>query len=371
MDRRQLLILAGAAGASATAHAAFAETGEPPVSGKAQALYRRALVLDANLSPPFDGKFPLSKATLDIVRQSGVTICKTTLGGFDNGFEDTLGDIAVCQQAIELYPDLFMQVRKAEELALAKKTGRVGIIFSFEGVGMLEGKLDRIELLRDLGVRVMQLSYNKTSPFGAGVMAPVEQSGLTDLGRQAVDKMNTLGVAVDLSHASRRMTTEVIALSKKPVLITHGGCAEIYDHPRNKTDEQLKAVADKGGAVGIYDLPYLAASPHQPTVDDYMAHMTHALKICGEDHVGIGSDQSMAPFDDSPQGMADFQKDVEARKKAGVSAPGEDRPTYVVGMNTPRRCEVICDALLKRGYSERVTEKVLGLNFARALTEIW
>ena len=371
MDRRQLLIAAGAAGLSATASVAFADTAEPPVSAKARALYRRALVLDANLSPPLDGKFPLSKATLDIVRQSGVTLCKTTLGGFDNGFEDTLGDIAVCQQAIELYADLFMQVRKAEEFALAKRTGRVGIIFSFEGVGMLEGKLDRIELFRDLGVRVMQLSYNKTSPFGAGVMAPVEQSGLTDLGKQAIDKMNALGVAVDLSHASRRMTGEAIAQSKKPVLITHGGCAAVYDHPRNKTDEQLKAVADKGGTVGIYDLPYLAASPHQPTVDDYMAHMTHALKICGEDHVGIGSDQSMAPFDDSAEAMAAFQQDVENRKKAGVSAPGEDRPPYVVGLNNPRRCEVICDALLKGGYSERVAEKVLGLNFVRALTEIW
>jgi membrane dipeptidase len=372
VDRRQVLITAGAAGLAATASAAFADATEPPVSAKARALYSRCLVLDANLSPPFgDGTLPLPKASLDLARQSGVSVCKTTLGGFDDGFEATMGDIAFCQKLTELYPDLFMQVRKAEEFALAKKTRRVGIIFSFEGVGMLEGKLDRIELFRDLGVRVMQLSYNKTSPFGAGVMAPVEQSGITDLGRKAVEQMNTLGVAVDVSHASRRMASEVIALSKKPVLITHGGCAAVYDHPRNKTDEQLKAVADKGGAVGIYDLPYLCASPRQPNVDDYMAHMVHALKVCGEDHVGIGSDQSMTPFDDSPKAMAAFQQDVENRKKAGVSAPGEDRPPYTAGLNNPRRAEVICDGLLKRGYSERVAEKVLGLNFTRALTEIW
>ncbi len=367
MDRRQLLILAGA---SAAASAAFADDAAA-VSPRAKALYRRALVLDANLSPPFSGSLPMSKAELEIARQSGVSICKTSLGGFGNNFEDTLGDISLCQQAVEIHPDVFLQVRKAEDFARAKREGKVGIIFSFEGVEMLEGKLDRITLFRGLGVRVMQLSYNKTSPFGAGVLAPVEQSGLTDLGRQAVERMNTIGVAVDLSHASRRMTGEVLALSKKPVLITHGGCASVYDHPRNKTDEQLKALADKGGTFGIYDLPYLAASPHQPTVDDYMAHMTHALNVCGEDHVGIGSDSSMAPFDNSPAAMAEFQKDVEARKKAGVSAPGEDRPPYVIGLNTPRRCEVICDALPKRGYSERVAEKVLGQNFARALTDIW
>jgi membrane dipeptidase len=370
MDRRQLLILAGAAGASAAAPAAFAED-EPPVSARASALYRRALVLDANLAPAFSGSLPLSAADLDIARRSGVSVCKTSLGGFGNNFEDTLGDISLCQQVVELYPEIFMQVRKAEDFARAKREGKVGVIFSFEGVEMLEGKLDRIMLFRGLGVRVMQLSYNKTSPFGAGVLAPVEQSGLTDLGRKAVDMMNNLGIAVDLSHASRRMTGEVLALSKKPVLITHGGCAAVYDHPRNKTDEQLKAVADKGGTFGVYDLPYLCASPKQPTVDDYMAHLTHALQVCGEDHVGIGSDESMAPFDNSPAAMAAFQKDVEARKKAGVSAPGEDRPPYVIGLNNPRRCEVICDALLKRGYSERVAEKVLGLNFARALTDIW
>ena len=372
MDRRRMLTAAGAAVVSLAATPGFAETAEPPVSAQAQGVYRRALVLDANLSPPFDdGKLPMSKASLDIARSSGVSVCKTTLGGFNGDFEETLEEISFCQQVIELYPDLFMQVRKAQDMALAKRTGRIGIVFSFEGVTMLADKLDRIELFRGLGVRVMQLSYNVASPFGAGVMAPVDQSGITDLGRQAVDKMNALGVAVDLSHASRRMTSEAIALSKKPVLITHGGCAEVYDHPRNKTDEQLKAVADKGGTVGIYDLPYLCASPRQPTVDDYMAHMVHALKVCGEDHVGIGSDQSMAPFDDSPAAMTAFQKDVENRKKAGVSAPGEDRPPYTAGLNNPRRCEVICDALLKQGYPERVADKVLGQNFVRALTDIW
>jgi membrane dipeptidase len=370
MDRRQLLLAAGAAGLATAASPAFADA-PAAISPKAQALYKRALVLDANLGPPIDGTLPLPKAAIDIVRRSGVSVCKTTLGGFNEGFEDTLGEIAFGQQLVELYPDLFLQVRKAEDFARAKREGKVGIIFSFEGVDMLDGKLDRIDLFRDLGVRVMQLSYNKTSPFGAGVLAPVEQSGLTDLGRKAVDKMNTIGVAIDLSHASRKMTGEVMALSKKPVLMTHGGCAAVYDHPRNKTDEQLKALADKGGAFGIYDLPYLAASPHQPNLDDYMAHMTHALKVCGEDHVGIGSDSSMAPFDNSPAGLAEYQKQNDARKAAGVAAPGEDRPAYVIGLNVPNRCEVICDALLKRGYSERVAEKVLGQNFARALTEIW
>jgi len=123
--------------------------------------------------------------------------------------------------------------------------------------------------------------------------------------------------------------------------------------------------------IGIYDLPYLTASPRQPTIDDYMAHLTHALEVAGEEHVGVGSDVGIAPFDSSPAGMAEFSRELKERRAAGLSAPEEDRPTYVVGLNIPRRMEVIADRLLSRGYSAAVTEKVLGANFARVFTRIW
>jgi membrane dipeptidase len=183
--------------------------------------------------------------------------------------------------------------------------------------------------------------------------------------------MNAQGVAVDVSRANPKTTADAIALSSKPVLMTHAGCASVHPHPRNKTDEQMRALAAKGGVMGIYDLPYLAASPKQPTTDDYMAHMGHALKVMGEDHVGVGSDASIEPFDTSDKGMEEFNKSETERQKAGLAAPEEDRPTYVEGLNHPRRVEVIASQLLKRGYSERTTEKVVGENFARVLREIW
>src|SRR5262249_8859504 len=158
------------------------------------------------------------------------------------------------------------------------------------------------------------------------------------------------GVAVDISHANKATSLDVLAASTKPVLITHAGCTVVHNHPRNKDDDLLRAVANKGGVVGIYDLPYLAASPKQPTLDDYMAHMTHALDICGEDHVGTGSDSSLPPWTTSPEGEKQIQDSLAYRKKTGVAAPEEDRPMYVIGLNTNRRTEVIADALLKRGY---------------------
>jgi membrane dipeptidase len=370
MNRRQFALNAGSLlGLSMGVASPFpARAVSPAVTASARGLYRRALVLDCNLD--LGDSFPLSQATLDTFRSSGLNVIKTTIGGIDESLESAVGDIALYQQAIEFHPDVLMQVRRVADITAAKRENKLGIIFSFEGVAMLDGKLERIELFRHLGVRVMQLSYNNASAFASGVMAS-PASGLTELGHSAVAKMNELGVAIDLSHANAATTRDAMTASSRPVLMTHAGCSAIHDHPRNKTDEQLRSLADKGGVIGIYDLPYLTASPRQPELKDYMDHMAHALSVCGEDHVGIGSDQSVQPFDTSPKAVEEFQQVLAKRRATGVAAPEEDRPLYVVGLNTPNRCEIIADGLLKRGYPARVVEKVLGSNFVRAFNDIW
>lgn len=340
------------------------------VSSEAAKLYQNALVFDANLNPPLQDKFPFPQSMLDMIRQSGVNAVKTSLGGIQDSFEDTVSTIAFFQRIFEEYPDVFLQVRRHRDFAEAKQTKRMGVLLSFEAVSMLEDKTDRIGLFRDLGVRVMQLTYNKASPFGTGVLGDPNGS-LTALGAKAAAEMNAQGVAIDLSHSNEPTSLAVLQIASKPALVTHAGCAAIHPHPRNKSDALLRALAQKGGVIGIYDLCYLTASPKQPDLDDYMTHMVHALDICGEDHVGIGSDSALGPWDTSPKAMAEYQKNEDERHKAGVAAPEEDRPLYVVGLNTPRRSEIIADALLKRGYTARVAEKVLGLNFTNALGRIW
>ena len=223
------------------------------------------------------------------VRDSGVTAIKSTLGGATGTFEEAVADIAAADQLIEDRPDVFLKVRTIAELKRCKPEKRMGVIYSFEAASPLGDQLDRITLFRGLGVRVMQLCYNRKTPFGVGCLDG-ETGGLTELGRQAIAKMNELGVAVDLSHANTQTTAEGIAASKKPPIITHAGCRAVYMHPRNKEDRELKALADKGGVIGIYMLPFLTPSPKQPMLADYMQHMEHALKVCGEDHVGVGSD---------------------------------------------------------------------------------
>tara|TARA_R110002167_G_scaffold127057_2_gene308331 strand:+ start:2627 stop:3781 length:1155 start_codon:yes stop_codon:yes gene_type:complete len=334
-------------------------------------LYRNAMVIDGNLVGPFDDAAPLDRDTADQVRSSGLTAFKLSIGGSTGGHDATNAEIAALDTAISLSPDVYMNIRTAADLLEAKHTGRVGVIYSFEGVDMLDGQVDTIDHFSALGVRVMQLSYNTASPFASGVMVPPPSSGLTPLGHAAVARMNRLGVTLDISHADEPSSLAAIAASSRPVAITHAGCDAVYPHPRNKSDAVLKAVADSGGVVGIYGLSYISAGPEQQSLDDYLAHMLHALAVCGEDHVGIGSDALLTAFDTSPDSMAEWDASIAARAAAGVAAPGEGRPPFVTGLNRPDRPAIIARALLDRGQPVRVVEKILGTNFQRVFAETW
>lgn len=367
MIDRRALIQAAAALPAAIAAPGLARAAADPASR----LYRTAMVIDANLIAPLDSERRLDAETAKAVRASGLTALKMTIGGSSGGFADTSADIAEFDRAIALNADLYTKVTRPADLARAKRAGRVGIIYSFEAATMLEGRVDRIDQFAALGVRVMQLGYNTDSPFASGVLSPQPGSGLTSIGREAVARMNARGVTLDLSHADEASSLAALGASKTAALITHAGCAAVHDHPRNKSDAVLRALADRGGVVGIYELCFLSAGPAQQGLDDYMAHLDHALSVCGEDHVGVGSDALLTAFDTSAENMAVWDKDIAARKAAGVGAPGEGRPPFVVGLNRPDRSLVIAREMLRRGRPPRVVEKVLGANFRRVFAETW
>ncbi|HET7561182.1 MAG TPA: membrane dipeptidase [Rhodanobacteraceae bacterium] len=333
----------------------------------AASLYRNAFVLDCNTLASVGLQFADAPG-FQALRDSGLSALKSTLGGANGTFEETVADIAAAQKLIEQHPDLFIKVKGHADLERAKPENKVAVIFSFEAASPLEDKLDRIDLFRQFDVLVMQLTYNHKTPFGVGCLDG-ETGGVTELGRNAIARMNTLGVALDVSHANTQTTAEGIALSTRPPVITHSGCRAVFKHPRNKRDQEMKALADKGGVMGIYMLPFLAPDDKQPMLADYMQHMVHALKVCGEDHVGIGTDSMF--FTVTDQDLQAIKEDEERRRKMGVGAPGENRPPYIPDINTPRKLEYVAGALLKHGYSARVAEKVLGLNFSRVFKEIW
>jgi membrane dipeptidase len=332
------------------------------------ALYKNAIVIDSLCGPLTDMDAPPTAETLAAVRQSGITAINFTIS--DQTFEGTVANISALEMLVEQHPEAFLIVRRHSDIARAKRENKVGIMPGFQYTAFLEEKPDRIEMFRQLGVRIMQLTYNNRSLFGDGCLEP-GNAGLSKAGIAAVKKMNDLGVAIDLSHSGYRTTSEGIAASAKPVLITHSGCAAVYAHPRNKPDEILKAIADRGGYFGVYLMPYVVASPTVPTREHVLDHIVHAINVCGADHVGIGSDGSIQKTVLTPEQKANFDQDIARRKQLGIGAPGEDRYPYVPDLNGPDHMEVIAIELSKRGQPTAVIEKVQGANFQRVIGEIW
>lgn len=368
MDRRTLL--SGAAGLL-LAGGLPGVSGATGPSGAARRLYRDAVVIDGNLVAPLDAEAPLDAPLSAQVRSSGVTAFKLTLGGSGSQSKAaTQEELDLTDKALTFSNHVYRRIRTVEDIRTAKRDGRVGIIFSFEAGEMLEGQVDNIDHFRRQDILVMGLSYNLATPFASGVMV-AQSTGLTELGRQAVQRMNALGVTLDLSHSDERSSLSAIEASSKPALITHAGCAAIRPHPRNKSDRLLRGLSEHGGVMGVYDLSYLSVAPEQPSLAAYLGHLTHALKVCGEDHVGIGSDTILTGFDTSAESMKAWEQETARRQKTGVAAPGEGPAPFVTGLNRPDRCAVIADGLLKQGYPARVAEKVLGANFLRVFSETW
>ena len=347
---------------------ALARAENAPANSPIGRLYENALVIDTLCAPFTDVEGLPSAEALAVVRRSGITAINFTISQL--GFEETIGNLAVIQELADKHPEAFLIVRRHSDLARAKAEKKIGIMPGFQDTAFLEENIERIPMFRQLGVRIMQLTYNNRSIFGDGCLEP-GNAGLSKAGVAAVKKMNEIGVAVDLSHSGYRTTSEGITQSTKPVLITHSGCAAVYAHPRNKPDEILKALADRGGYFGVYLMPYVVASPTVPTREHVLDHLVHAINVCGADHVGIGSDGAIQKTVLTDQQKAAFDKDIARRKQLGIGAPGEDRYPYVPDLNGPDHMEVIASELSKRGQPSGTIEKVMGANFARVIGDIW
>lgn len=335
--------------------------------------YEQAMVIDFLASPgPFNTPVNVEALTPEMLRNaqmSGITAVNLTVGGQNP--EGVMNSMARWERDLERHPDVLMKIRSVADLETAKRGKKLGLIYGFQdGVGIGED-LDRVALYHAFGLRIVQLTYNVRNMFGDGCLQP-ENGGLTPLGRQLVERLNAQGVIVDLGHCGMRTTMDAIEHSAKPVAISHSGCRAIADLPRSKPDDILKRMADKGGVLGIYLMPFLTISG-QPTSDDVVKHIEHAINVCGEDHVGIGSDLSITPHVVDDEYMRIHRTFVEGRISRGIAAPGEDPnvPMFVTDLNSPRRMELIADKLLARRHSEARVEKIIGQNFVRLMRETW
>jgi len=385
VDRRTFLTLAAAVAAGAAAPRAFAA--EPAPSER----WRRSIIVNAlgaldnpnverpGTDPAGMKAAPRERLTLDAraikdAHASGLTAVNWTIGyvaGPGDPFERSVADVALYDRLIRDQSGDLVKVLRAGDIAEAKRRGRIGVIYGFQNAVQLGDNLERVDVFADLGVRIVQLTYNPANSLGDGAMAP-DNRGLTPFGRDVVARLNDNRVMVDLSHSGEKTCLEAARLSKQPISINHTGCRALVDLPRNKTDAELKLVAEKGGFVGIYFMPFLDAGGIV-TADDVVAHIEHAVNVSGEDAVGIGTDGTVVSIDDLDGYRKELAEAVEARKKAGIGAKGEGPHTlpFAVDLRGVNQFFDLADRLSKRGYSDARVEKILGGNFVRYATTVW
>lgn len=339
--------------------------------------YSDAIVIDALGGPgeysaePFA---PLSAKALTDARASGLTAVNVTISGvgsYAKNPDETIRNIAYWNAQIAANPDVLMQVRSAADLDTAKRSKRLGLIYGFQDATPIGEDLERVGIFYDLGVRVFQLTYNRRNLIGDGCLEP-GNAGLSRFGVGLIERLNERHLLVDLSHAGERSTREAIAKSSRPIAITHTGCAALAALPRNKTDTELRELADKGGVAGIYLMPFLRKKG-QPTAEDLIAHIEHAIKVCGEDHVGIGSDGTISPIDFNDEFKRKHAEDIADRRARGISAPGEEPDvfTFLPDLNSADRLDKLAGLLAKRGHPDSRVAKIIGGNFARLFREVW
>jgi membrane dipeptidase len=305
---------------------------------------------------------------------SGVFFSVAPNGRFwmnDAAFEKTKTFIASCKTKIAAHSDAFMQILTADDLGRAHRERKVGLIFRFQGTEPLGEDSDRIPMFRDLGVRVIQLTHNRRNLVGDGCMEP-SQAGLSRFGYEVVERLNTEKIVVDLAHGAPQTIADGIKASKAPMLISHTGCRALSDLPRCTSDENLRALANKGGVAGVIFWPYLRTDT-QPMAIDVIQHIEHMIDVCGEDHVGIGTDSQVPPVERTAKFEKENREWIKGVKEDGIFDKNrpDDLYTFIPDLNMANRFEVLATMLSQRKHSDARIAKILGGNFARVLGEVW
>lgn len=305
-------------------------------------------------------------------RASGLTATLFQVTGVHAGFEEAVNDLMRCRARADAHKDVFLIVESAADLKRAKNENKLGLILRFQGAEPIGDNFDHVAAFRALGIRVVELTHNRRNLYGDGSTEP-GNAGLSVLGKLLVEQLNVDRIVVDVAHGSERTMKEGITASKAPVIISHSGCRALSDLPRLADDDTLRAMAKSGGVIGIMFWPYLTRAG-QPMAIDVIRHIEHAIDVCGEDHVGIGTDGGIASTERTPA----FEKENLASMKqtVGDGIFGADRKAeglyyFIPDLNAPNRFDILAAKLSERGHSDARIEKILGANFARVFADVW
>ncbi len=301
------------------------------------------------------------------MRTAGITAVNCTCCIWE-GFEGAMENVAAFKRWFRELHDLIRPVYAVADIEAAKREGRVGIILGWQNISGIGDRLESLALFKALGVGIMQLAYNTQNLVGSGCYESTD-SGLSDFGREAVAELNRVGILIDLSHVGPQTTRDVLSCTDRPVVFSHTCPAALHPHPRNKSDEELRNIADAGGLVGITLFPWFLSAGAAATISDFVDALEHAVGVAGEDHVAIGTD-----FTDGQP--AEFFEWI-LRDKGYARKIVPESPSSVAALALPRGISGIRDfpriaeSLAARGWPDARMQKVLGGNWYRVLNDAW
>lgn len=300
------------------------------------------------------------------MRAGGVTAVNVTLVYWENARE-TLSNLGQWNAQFEQYGHLIMPVRSMADIQIARQTGRVGIMFGLQNCSTIEDDVSLIEVFADLGVRTMQLTYNNQSLLAAGCYEATD-AGVTRFGKVVIQEMNRVGMLVDMSHSAEYSTREAIDLSAKPIVISHANPYSFHPSKRNKSDDILKALASRGGLLGLSLYPYHLKNGPDCTLDEFLDMMQHTIDLMGIECVAIGSDLCQ----NQPYSVLKWMRNGRWTKTTDYgegTAAAAEWPRQPAWFASSADFPNLVDGMLRRGFDDESVRKVMGLNWYRLLSE--
>lgn len=318
-------------------------------------LHEDSIVIDGLVIAKWD------RALFEDMRKGGITAANCTVSVWE-GFQNTVNNIVEMNNLLEENNDLVIKVRTTDDIRKAKEQGKTGIMMGFQNAHAFEDQLGYVQVFKDLGVGVVQMCYNTQNLVGTGCYE--RDGGLSGFGHEIVAEMNKVGIMCDLSHVGAKTSKEVILASEKPVCYSHCLPSGLKDHPRNKSDEDLKFIADHGGFVGVTMFaPFLKNGIHS-TIEDYVEAIAYIFNLVGEDQIGIGTDFTQGHGQPFFEWLTHDKGYARRLTNFGEIINPE-------GIRTLGEFPNLTDALLRHGFTETQVRKIMGENWLRVLGEVW
>ena len=343
-------------------------------SARAVDLVRQSTVIDmlcvmtldfAKQDKWFKDPETFTAADLQPWKDSGINVIHPAVGmGGMTSYQNVLEFFAFWNGFIASQDEHFMRIDSADDFVRVKNSGKLGVILGLQNSDQFRNPND-VDFFRNLGQRVSQLTYNSRNFIGNGSTERKDE-GISDFGAAIIERMNKVGMAVDVSHCGDQTTLDAFEISKKPVLITHSNARVLVSgHPRCKTDEAIKKVGASGSVMGITGVRMFVKADEPTTVEDVLNHFDHVRKLIGPEHLGVGSDIDLYGYDAMPP---ESNKQLRAGYKGSY---GFREKIDVEGLNHPKRMFDLTEGLIRRKYTDADIQGIFGGNFARVLKEIW